>query len=213
MVMVVGMIFPPLISQDIRSRAFLLYFSRPLVRTEYVLGKLASLWTFLALISSVPALSLYLIGLLLSPSLEVAFDTWDIPLRILGASVALMLPTSSLALCLSSLTQESRYAGFAWFAIWVMGWFAFGAATSAEAMNAQMPTQGTMGMQGSPGSLVIEDSPWTHLSLYHTLGRVQRWIFGFIETNDVLVSLAILIVLTVGSLRILYWRISAPMRA
>ena len=44
MVMVVGVISPPLISQDIRSRAFLLYFSRPLTRAEYLFGKLASIW-------------------------------------------------------------------------------------------------------------------------------------------------------------------------
>ena len=35
MVLLVGLIAPPLISQDIRSRAFLLYFSRPITRGEY----------------------------------------------------------------------------------------------------------------------------------------------------------------------------------
>ena len=36
MVLLVGLIAPSLISQDIRSRAFLLYFSSPLTRWEYV---------------------------------------------------------------------------------------------------------------------------------------------------------------------------------
>lgn len=203
MVMIIGMISPPLISQDIRSRAFLLYFSRPLTRGEYILGKIATLWTYLSLISTLPALALYAIGILLSPTFNVTFATWDIPFRILGASIVLMLPTSVLALAMSSLTQESRYAGFAWFAVWVLGWFTFGAATSAEAFNASMQEAGPM---------VLDNSPWTHLSLYHTLGRVQRWVFGFANFSDVTVSLLILIAVTVVSLAILVRRISAPMR-
>jgi hypothetical protein len=204
MVMIIGMISPSLISQDIRSRAFLLYFSRPLARGEYLVGKLASLWAYLALVSTAPALALYVIGLFLSPSLGVFAATWDIPLRILAASVVLMLPTSVLALCLSSLTQESRYAGFGWFAIWILGWFTFVAATSAEAANSQFR---------SDRLAALDSSPWTHVSLYHTLGRVQRWAFGFAEWNEVLISMAILIGITLLALAVLVWRISAPMRA
>ena len=58
----------------------------------------------------------------------------------------------------------------------------------------------------------IKESAWTHLSLYHTLGRVQRWVFGFADWKDVWVSVVILIGVTVASLTILFHRISAPMR-
>lgn len=206
MVLLVGLIAPPLISQDIRSRAFLLYFSRPLTRVEYVIGKMASLWAYLAMISAVPALALYMIGVVLSPSLSVLWSTWDLPLRIALASVVLMLPTSALALCLSSLTQESRYAGFAWFAVWILGWFTYGAVASAEAFNVQQ--------QMSRNNRVIEihESIWSNLSLYHTLGRVQSWVFGFSDLQDVLLSIAILIAVTSASLAVLFYRISAPMR-
>ncbi len=44
MVLLVGMIAPPLISQDFRSRAFLLYFSRPITPVEYVFGKAMVVW-------------------------------------------------------------------------------------------------------------------------------------------------------------------------
>lgn len=216
MVMVVGLISPPLISQDIRSRAFLLYFSRPLTRVEYLFGKLASVWAYLAVISTLPALALYLLGVLLSPNLGVVAATWDMPLRIVAASIVLMVPTSMLALCFSSLTQESRYAGFAWFAVWILGWFTYGAATSAEAFNSSQETyQSDRAVQrfGRPRpAAVIKESPWTHLSLYHTLGRVQRWIFGFSEFEEVLVSTAILVAVTLASLAVTYYRISAPMR-
>ena len=94
MVLVVGLIAPPLISQDVRSRAFLLYFSRPLTRGEYLLGKLASVWAYLSVISTMPALALYVLGVLLSPNLGVVSATWDLPFRIVAASLVLMLPTS-----------------------------------------------------------------------------------------------------------------------
>jgi len=212
MVMVIGVIAPPLISQDIRSRAFLLYFSRPLTRVEYLFGKLAALWAYLGIISTVPALGLYLLGVLLSPSLSVVTATWDLPFRILAASVVLMLPTSVLALCFSSLTQESRYAGFAWFAIWILGWFTYAAAMSAEAVNVGNEAYRTHQFGHQQSALELREPVWTHLSLYHTLGRVQRWIFGFGEFQDVLLSTSILVVLTVVSLAVTYHRISAPMR-
>jgi hypothetical protein len=214
LLMVVGMISPPLISQDIRSRAFLIYFSRPLTRIDYLLGKLMSLWGYLAVISTLPALSLYLLGVLLSPKVSVVMATWDLPLRILGASVVLMLPTSVLALCCSSLTQESRYASFAWFAIWILGWFTYAAASAADTFNG---TQQMIERRNGPMIVRVshteaKESPWTHLSLYHTLGRVQRWIFGFSKFEDVMWSMAILVAVTLVSLGTVYHRISAPMR-
>ena len=206
MVLLIGLIAPPLISQDIRSRAFLLYFSRPLTRSEYLLGKLGTLWFYLSMISMLPALSLYVLGLLLSPNLGVIYATWDIPFRILAASIALMLPTSVFALCLSSLTQESRYAGFAWFAAVVLGLVTYFAAISAQGFDSRPPPtlrQGTM---------VVPESEWANLSLHHTLWRVERWIFGFGNSGDALVPVLTLMGLTVVSVAMLYRRISAPMR-
>ena len=58
----------------------------------------------------------------------------------------------------------------------------------------------------------MEESSWTHLSLYHTLGRVQSWVFGFTPLDDVLVPIGILVSITLLSLLILLRNISAPMR-
>ena len=199
MVLVVGLIAPSLISQDIRSRAFLLYFSRPLARSEYILGKFMTVWFYLMMITALPALSLYVLGILLSPQLDVVQATWDLPFRILAASAVLMIPTASLALCLSSLTQESRYAGFAWFTIWILGWFTY----AAKMITAQV---------ASGESTPVEAGWWLHFSLYHTLGQVQNWIFGFADFQDVEIAAGILIVVTAVSLIILFNRVSAPMR-
>lgn len=199
MALVVGLIAPSLISQDIRSRAFLLYFSRPLARREYILGKFITVWFYLVMITALPALSLYILGILLSPQLDVVQATWDLPLRILVASAVLMIPTASFALCLSSLTQESRYAGFAWFAIWILGWFTYSVMIAVQVASGKEPA-------------AVETGWWLHLSFYHTLGHVQSWVFGFEEFGEVLLSTVLLFILTAVSLLVLFRRVAAPMR-
>ncbi|MHB8970320.1 MAG: ABC transporter permease [Pirellulaceae bacterium] len=190
MVLLVGMIAPPLISQDFRSRAFLLYFSRPIAPAEYIFGKAMVIWVYLAAVTTLPALVLYALGVLLSPSLHVVLYTWDIPLRILVASAVLLIPTSSLALFFSSLTTESRYAGFAWFAVWGLGWAAY---ANLEALG--------LGRQ------------WSMISLYHVLGRAQAWVFGLhTNINDVTSAAALLVLITILPLLVLLVRVAAPMR-
>jgi hypothetical protein len=190
MVLLVGMIAPPLISQDFRSRAFLLYFSRPITPLEYACGKAIVIWGYLAAVTTLPALVMYVVGVLLSPSISVVFDTWDIPLRVLAASGVLLIPTTSLALFFSSLTTESRYAGFAWFAVWGLGWAAY---ANLEALD--------LGRQ------------WSMISLYHVLGHVQTWVFGLsTDLDEVTSSATLLLVVTVLPLIVLLARVAAPMR-
>jgi len=189
-VLVIGMIAPPLISQDFRSRAFLLYFSRPITPLEYVWGKTAVIWCYLAIVTTLPALVLYIVGIMLSPSLSVVLDTWDLPLRILAASLVLLVPTTSLALFFSSLTTESRYAGFSWFAVWGLGWAAY---TYLSVLD--------LGRR------------WSMISLYHVLGYVEAWVFGLsTDRNEVTVAASLLVLLTVLPLIILLSRVAAPMR-
>jgi len=199
MVLVIGIAAPPLISSDVRSRAFLIYFSRPITRLEYILGKMGTMVFFLAMITTMPAMILYLIGVLLSPSLSVIVTTWDLPLRILAASVMLILPTTSVALMFSSLTSESRYAGFGWFASWILGYVMY-----SIVMGLTMVSRGS-----------LEEPGWRELlSPYHTLGIVQEWVFGTTTDETVFVPAAmILTVATIVSLSILYRRVSSPMRA
>lgn len=200
MALMVGIIAPPLISQDVRSRAFLLYFSRPITRWQYALGKLATVWFYLLMISAVPALVLYILGVLLSPSARVVFDTWDLPLRIVAASGVLMIPTASLALCMSSLTQESRYAGFGWFAVWILGWFTYVVMVNIEYERLRE-------------HLPAVQEKWSPVSLYHALGQVQGWVFGFASFDQVKIPALTLAVITIVSTLIMFRRISAPMRA
>ena len=192
--LVVGLVAPPLIAQDVRSRAFLLYFSRPITRLEYIVGKLAVVWGYVLMITTVPALALYVLGVLLSPELAVVGYTWDLPLRILVASAVLIVPTTTMALAFSAATGESRYAGAGWFAVWAVGYVSY------YLLRANLPGE-------------FGNDNWTIVSLYHVLGKVQTWVFGlgggFVE---VVPSAVLLTGITVVSVIVLFRRVSAPMR-
>lgn len=167
MVIVLGLTAPRLISYDLRSRAYLLYLSRPLSPAEYLLGKASVLWFLLLAIATLPALCVYFFGVLISPTWKVMFDTWDLPLRVVAATIVLALPTSALAIFYSSMTTESRFAGFAWFATWIVGWVTYSVLTTASAIG-----------QNSGEDIAAQFHKWQSVSPFHTLGQVQTIVFG-----------------------------------
>jgi len=199
MVLVIGIVAPPLVSQDVRSRAFMIYFSRPITRPEYVLGKFGTVAFFLVMITTLPALVLYVFGVLLSPSLSVIASTWDLPLLILLASAVLILPTTSIALMFSSMTTESRYAGFAWFTVWVIGIVIYSIVMLLTAVTQEELVE--------PGWRVL-------LSPYHMLGVVQSWVFNLPMDETVIApALFLLTAVTILSLMVVFHRVGLPMRA
>jgi hypothetical protein len=178
----------------------LIYFSRPLTAWEYLCGKGVVLWFYLSLITFAPAVALYLLGVFLSPDLSVIRHTWDLPLRTAVASLVLILPTSCIALCFSSLTTESRYAGFAWYAVCFGGWVAYLALSAAEVSD------GRFGI--SPWT-----SRWAFVSLYHSLGLVQNGIFGLQGHDGGLLPYSLgLATVTLVALAVLHYRVQAPLR-
>lgn len=190
---VVGITAPPLISQDIRSRAFLLYFSRPISRTQYIAGKAAAVACYVLFISFLPGMMLYVTGVLLSPDMSIVLDTWDIPIRITAASAVMVIPTTCLALMLSSMTTETRFASFAWFLVWIFGLF--------SNIVTDVFAQGR------------EDSPLQMLSLFRVIADVQSWLLDVRPDTqiEVMAPVAVLVGLTIVSLTVLYKRVSAPM--
>lgn len=115
---------PGLIANDMRTKAFLVYFSKPITCSEYLLGKLATVVFYVFLITLVPALVLYAISIALSPSLSVALDTASVLPRLVGCSLAVALPTSLIVLLFSSWTTHPRFATVGWIATCLFG-FAF----------------------------------------------------------------------------------------
>jgi ABC-2 type transport system permease protein len=201
MVILVGIVAPPLISQDLRTRAYLIYFSRPISRIEYVTGKVGVVAFYLTAISIVPAMILYVVAVMLSPSVNVVASTWDLPFRIVLASALMILPTTLVALAISSLTLESRYAGFAWFAMWIIGHVTYSALIVVPSIEAAQDQ-----VEFSPGWRLLT-------SPYQVLGVVQSYAFGLTNDPDVVLpSFLMLTAASVASLVILLRRVTAPMR-
>jgi ABC-2 type transport system permease protein len=115
LIVVVG---PSLISRDIRFNALPLYFSRPLRRIDYFLGKLGVIGAFLAMIMVVPSIVAYVLGLLFSLDLSIITDTFPLLLACVGFGLITTLSAGLFILALSSLSRSSIYIGLFWVGVW-----------------------------------------------------------------------------------------------
>jgi ABC-type transport system involved in multi-copper enzyme maturation permease subunit len=116
-----------LIANDRRANALQIYLSKPLMRTEYIAGKLAILFAFLCLVTLVPALLLLL--------LKIAFDGnvlflknnfFVIPAILVGSLVQVTLASFTM-LALSSLSKSARFVGILYVGITFFTTAMFGA--------------------------------------------------------------------------------------
>jgi ABC-2 type transport system permease protein len=111
---------PGLISRDLRFNALPLYFSRPLNRLDYFLGKLGVIGTLVAWVAVGPAVFAYVVGVCFSLDLSVVKDTYPLLLASVAYGLVVTLSAGTLILALSSLTRRSLYVGIAWAGLWVI---------------------------------------------------------------------------------------------
>jgi ABC-type transport system involved in multi-copper enzyme maturation permease subunit len=98
-----------LIAADRRANALQVYLSKPLLRIEYIAGKLAILATFLTFVTVVPGLLLIILQVSFAGSLEfLRSNLYVIPAVVL-ASLARVVVSSFAMLALSSLSKSTRY--------------------------------------------------------------------------------------------------------
>src|SRR5204863_3067347 len=89
---------PNLISQDLRFNALPLYFSRPLRRIDYFAGKLGVVAWFLGLVVLTPSLIAYILGLLFSMDFTIVKDTLPLLLACLAYGTVIVLSAGTLVL-------------------------------------------------------------------------------------------------------------------
>ena len=118
LVLLVG---PNLISQDLRYNAVPLYFSRPIRRLDYFVGKLGVIATFIAAVSVAPAVAAWLLGVAFSFDANVVRDTGRIFLASIGYGLIVCVSAGTLMLAISSLSRNSRTVGAVWVGIWIIG--------------------------------------------------------------------------------------------
>jgi hypothetical protein len=89
-------------------------------RIDYFVGKLGVVGFFLGLVTVVPAVAAWLLGVLFSFDLGVIVDT----ARLLGAMIVygliVTLSAGLFVLALSSLTRNSRYVAIVWAGVWLL---------------------------------------------------------------------------------------------
>lgn len=105
---------PNLISQDLRFNALPLYFSRPLRRIDYFLGKLGIIAAFLAMVVILPSVVAYGLGLLFSLDITIIRDTFKMLLASIAYGLVIAVSAGLLMLAMSSLTRSSRYTALFW---------------------------------------------------------------------------------------------------
>ena len=100
-----------LIANDRRANALQIYLSKPLMRSEYILGKLAVLFSFLLLVTLVPALLLLLLKVVFDGNFTfLKNNLFLIPAIVVGSLLQVILSSFTM-LALSSLSKSARYVG------------------------------------------------------------------------------------------------------
>jgi ABC-type transport system involved in multi-copper enzyme maturation permease subunit len=107
-----------LMADDIKYRAMQLYFSRPLKRKDYFIGKIAITTFFLFILTLIPGLILFIMKLVFSGSFQFIRKFPWLILSIIGYSFVVTLFFSLYALLLSSVSKDRRYAAVLIFGIY-----------------------------------------------------------------------------------------------
>jgi ABC-2 type transport system permease protein len=175
-----------LIANDRRANALQVYLSKPLTRAEYVTGKFAILFLFLAGVTWLPAILLLLIQIMFAGSFAFARDNIFLLPAITLFSLLQVLVSAMTMLALSSMSKSSRFVG-----IMYAGLIFFSAAFF-EALR---------GITGR--------SSWAWLSPTDTLEQMGAYIFRMDPPHDLSPVIAIItvIVLIAGSAWILERRV------
>ncbi len=109
-----------LISDDLKHNSLQLYFSRPLKKKDYFLGKIAVIVFFLFIITLIPGLVLFIMKLVFSGSLKFFISYPWLPLSIIGYSFIVTGFFSFYALLLSSLSKNRRLVAILIFGIYFL---------------------------------------------------------------------------------------------
>jgi ABC-2 type transport system permease protein len=105
---------PELISQDLRFNAIPLYFSKPLRRLDYFVGKLGVIGLLLSVVVFAPMIVAYILGVAFSLDVKVVKDTFPVLLGGLAYGAVIVVSAGMLMLAVSSLSRNTRTVGAIW---------------------------------------------------------------------------------------------------
>jgi ABC-2 type transport system permease protein len=117
-----GPIIPLLITRDLACNAIVIYSSKAVSRGDYLLGKFATAFGFLALTWLGPVCAAWFLGNLLAPDWTFFWHARGALLNILIYGLTSMAVLSLLALGVSALSSKEKATPFFWFMWWIFGW-------------------------------------------------------------------------------------------
>jgi ABC-type transport system involved in multi-copper enzyme maturation permease subunit len=115
-----------LIADDLKYSSLQLYFSRPLTKKDYFLGKASVIVFFLALITVVPGLVFVVMKLLFAGNLQFLRQYPWLPFSVVLYSAFIILFFTFYTLLLSSLNKNRRYVAVLIFGLYVFTDILFG---------------------------------------------------------------------------------------
>jgi ABC-2 type transport system permease protein len=166
-----------LIASDRRANALQIYLSKPLLRVEYVFGKLAVLLVFLLAVTWVPAIVLLIVQVMFAGNFTFFVDNIFLFPAITLSAFIQTITVSVTMLALSSLSRSSRYVG-----VLYAGVIFF--------------TQAMYGVLYE----VTRDSGWSWVSFSANLSQVNAFIFRMRPAYDTPWPLSLLVLAAVIAL-------------
>jgi ABC-2 type transport system permease protein len=166
-----------IIANDLKSNALQLYFSKPLTRSDYIIGKVATILVMLECITAVPCILLFIEYTVLSQDLTFLRENYWLIGSIIAYSLVLNLPITFLTLALSSVTKSYRYS-----AIILVG-----------------IVLGTSVISGL-FKIIFRGADWTNFLMYwYNINVIGKGLFGMEdEFSEWRWSLAIMLVLAIA---------------
>jgi len=98
-----------LVADDLKHNSLQIYFSRPLRKKDYILGKMAVVFFFILAVTLVPGLLVYIFKLIFAGSFKFFLEYPWLLLSIVGFSAFLAVFFAFYTLLLSGLSKNSRY--------------------------------------------------------------------------------------------------------
>jgi ABC-type transport system involved in multi-copper enzyme maturation permease subunit len=126
MIMILVVAGAGLISDDLKYNSLQLYFSRPVQKKDYLIGKAAIILFFLLLLTLVPGLLFIIFKLLFSGSFRFIVAYPWLPVSVIVFSLFVSLFFCLYTLLLSSLSKNKRYVSILIFVIYILSEILFG---------------------------------------------------------------------------------------
>jgi ABC-2 type transport system permease protein len=115
-----------LVADDLKHSSLQLYFSRPLTKRDYLVGKMSVVAFFVLILTALPALVLLILKLIFAGSFKFFLDYPWLPLSILGYSALLTVFFAFYILLLSALSRNARYVTVLVFGVYIFSNVLFG---------------------------------------------------------------------------------------